>query len=33
MGEAPKFTQLTADSRVECVMLPIAEGLTLLRKR
>jgi caffeoyl-CoA O-methyltransferase len=24
---------VTADSRVECVMLPIADGLTLLRKR
>ena len=29
-----KFNDLvTADSRVECVMLPIADGLTLLRKR
>ena len=24
---------VAADSRVECVMLPIADGLTLLRKR
>ena len=29
-----KFNDLVAaDSRVECVMLPIADGLTLLRKR
>jgi predicted O-methyltransferase YrrM len=29
-----KFNDLVAaDSRVDCVMLPIADGLTLLRKR
>ena len=29
-----RFNDLVAaDSRVECVMLPIADGLTLLRKR
>ncbi|MDX1650488.1 MAG: SAM-dependent methyltransferase, partial [Myxococcota bacterium] len=25
--------QVAADTRVDCVMLPVADGLTLLRKR